>query len=136
MLESVLHGLAVVFGSYLEAELWRVDGELAYRGYQFLEKKTGMPLVDLAEGSRKSRVTFRDLQSQPRRLLNSPMWSGLCNDGRPYAPFTFQKEMLVPWRTLTGRQHLYLDHPGYIQFGEHVPTYKPKPLPGKSLTVI
>ena len=30
---------------------------------------------------------------------------------------------------MTGRQHLYLDHPGYIQFGEHVPTYKPKPLP-------
>jgi nitrate reductase alpha subunit len=35
----------------------------------------------------------------------------------------------VPWRTLTGRQHLYLDHPGYLQFGEHVPTYKPPPAP-------
>jgi nitrate reductase alpha subunit len=35
----------------------------------------------------------------------------------------------VPWRTLTGRQHFYLDHPLYLQFGEHVPTYKPKPLP-------
>ena len=57
------------------------------------------------------------------------MWSGLINDGRPYAPFTFQKDTLVPWRTLTGRQHFYLDHPGYIQFGEHLPTYKPKPLP-------
>jgi nitrate reductase alpha subunit len=38
-------------------------------------------------------------------------------------------ETLVPWRTLTGRQHFYLDHPGYIQFGEHLPTFKPKPLP-------
>ncbi|RIK70881.1 MAG: hypothetical protein DCC67_20555, partial [Planctomycetota bacterium] len=31
-------------------------------------------------------------------------------------------------RTLTGRQHFYLDHPLYVQFGEHLPTYKPKPL--------
>ena len=40
-------------------------------------------------------------------------------------------EKQVPWRTLTGRQHLYLDHPGYIQFGEHLPTYKPKPTPSQ-----
>ncbi len=35
----------------------------------------------------------------------------------------------MPWRTLTGRQHFYLDHPLYIQFGENLPVYKPKPLP-------
>jgi nitrate reductase alpha subunit len=57
------------------------------------------------------------------------MWSGLAEEGRAYAPFTYNKEQLVPWRTLTGRQHFYLDHPGYIQFGEHLPTYKPKPTP-------
>jgi nitrate reductase alpha subunit len=28
---------------------------------------------------------------------------------------------------LTGRQHFYLDHQGYIAAGEHLPTYKPKP---------
>ena len=57
------------------------------------------------------------------------MWSGLVEGGRAYSPFTYNVENLVPWRTLTGRQHFYLDHPGYIQFGEHVPTYKPKPTP-------
>jgi nitrate reductase alpha subunit len=36
-------------------------------------------------------------------------------------------ERLVPWRTLTGRQHFYLDHPGFLAFGEALPTYKPKP---------
>jgi len=105
------------------------NGELAYRGYQFLEKKTGMPLADLAEGSRDARVTFKDLQSQPRRLLNSPCWSGIITNGRSYSAFTTQIERLVPWRTLTGRQHLYLDHQGYLDFGEHLPTYKPMPLP-------
>ena len=59
------------------------------------------------------------------------MWSGLLDKGRPYAPFTYNRENLVPWRTLTGRQHLYLDHPGYIAFGEHLPTYKPKPKPAE-----
>jgi nitrate reductase alpha subunit len=57
------------------------------------------------------------------------MWSGLIENGRAYAPFTYNVDAMVPWRTLTGRQHFYLDHPLYLQFGEHVPTYKPKPLP-------
>ena len=57
------------------------------------------------------------------------MWSGLIENGRSYAPFTYNVESLVPWRTLTGRQSFYLDHPVYVDFGEHLPTYKPKPLP-------
>ena len=107
------------------------NGELAHRSYANMEAKVGLPLTDLAEGTRDLRTTFKDLQAQPRRLINSPMWSGLCAKGRPYAPFTYNRERLVPWRTLTGRQHLYLDHPGYLQFGEHVPTYKPKPKPNE-----
>ncbi len=105
------------------------NGELAFRSYKNLEKKTGIPLTHLAEDTRAVRCDFETIQARPQRFINSPMWSGLINDGRPYAPFTFQKDTLVPFRTLTGRQHLYLDHPGYIQFGEHLPTYKPKPLP-------
>ena len=33
----------------------------------------------------------------------------------------------MPWRTLTGRQHFYLDHEGYLAWGEHLPVYKPRP---------
>lgn len=106
------------------------NGEVAYKGYVDLEAKTGVDLVEpLAEQQRAHRVTFKDLQAQPRRLLNSPVWSGLVTDGRTYSAFCTQIEHLVPWRTLTGRQHLYLDHPGYLDFGEHLPTYKPVPLP-------
>jgi nitrate reductase alpha subunit len=105
------------------------NGELAYRSYRNMEERVGLPLAMLAEKSRGVRVSYADLQAQPHRLLNSPMWSGLTEDGRAYSPFTYNVERLVPWRTLTGRQHFYLDHPGYIQFGEHLPTYKPKPLP-------
>ena len=105
------------------------NGELAYRSYKNMEEKTGMPLVHLAERSRSVEVSFKDLQAQPKRFVNSPMWSGLLDKGRAYAPFTYNVEAKVPWRTLTGRQHFYLDHPGYLQFGEHLPTMKPKPLP-------
>ncbi len=105
------------------------NGELAYRSYKNMEKKVGLPLTDLVEKSRDVRTCYADLQAQPRRFVNSPMWSGLVTDGRAYSPFTYNVEKLVPWRTLTGRQHFYLDHPGYIQFGEHLPTYKPKPTP-------
>jgi nitrate reductase alpha subunit len=105
------------------------NGELAYRSYKEMEEKAGVPLVHLAEKNRGVRLSYKDLQAHPHRLLNSPMWSGLTENGRAYSPFTYNVECLMPWRTLTGRQHFYLDHPLYIQFGEHLPTYKPKPLP-------
>ncbi len=105
------------------------NGELAYRSYKNMEEKVGLPLAQLAEKNRGTRVSYKGLQGAPMRLLNSPMWSGLTENGRAYSAFTYNVETLVPWRTLTGRQHFYLDHPGYIQFGEHLPTYKPKPLP-------
>jgi nitrate reductase alpha subunit len=105
------------------------NGELAYRSYKNMEAKTGLQLTHLAERNRGVRLGYKDLQAHPHRLLNSPMWSGLTENGRAYSAFTYNKELLVPWRTLTGRQHFYLDHPGYLQYGEHLPTYKPKPSP-------
>jgi nitrate reductase alpha subunit len=107
------------------------NGELAYRSYKNMEEKTGVPLVHLAEKTRGVRLSYRELQAQPRRFVNSPMWSGLVDNGRAYSPFTYNVENLVPFRTLTGRQHFYLDHPGYLEFGEHLPTYKPRPLPAQ-----
>ncbi len=103
------------------------NGELAYRGFEAEEKKTGVKLTDLAEGTRNVRYTFADIVAQPRRILTSPTWSGLVNKGRAYSPYTLNVERLVPWRTLTGRQHTYLDHEVYLTWGEHLPTYKPRP---------
>ncbi|MCP4543499.1 MAG: nitrate reductase subunit alpha [Chloroflexi bacterium] len=105
------------------------NGESAYRAFKAEEEKVGLPLADLAEGNRGARLTFADLQQQPRRLLNSPVWSGIMTDGRAYSAYCLNVERLVPWRTLTGRQHFYLDHEGYIAYGENLPTYKPRPDP-------
>jgi len=103
------------------------NGELAYRGFEAEEKKTGVKLTDLAVNTRHVRYSFSDIVAQPRRVLTSPTWSGLVNQGRAYSPYTLNVERLVPWRTLTGRQHVYLDHEVYLTWGEHLPTYKPRP---------
>ena len=105
------------------------NGELTVKAYENMEKKTGLELVDLARGSQDVRMNYADLQAQPRRYNTSPLWSGVMDKGRAYAPFTYNYEKLVPWRTLTGRQHFYLDHEMYIAYGENLPTYKPAPKP-------
>jgi len=105
------------------------NGELTVRAYEHIEKKTGLILTDLAEGSKDVKIDYKDLQAQPRRYNTSPLWSGLMNNGRAYSAFTYNVERLVPWRTLTGRQHFYLDHEMYLAFAENLPTYKPSPRP-------
>lgn len=105
------------------------NGELTVRAYENMEKKTGLDLVDLGQGSKDVRINYADLQAQPRRYNTSPLWSGIMNKGRAYAAYTYNVDKMVPWRTLTGRQHFYLDHEMYIAYGENLPTYKPSPKP-------
>jgi nitrate reductase / nitrite oxidoreductase, alpha subunit len=105
------------------------NGKITKRLYQNAQKKTGLELSDLGEPYENVKITYADLQAQPRRYNSSPLWSGLMHDGRAYSAYTYNVERLVPWRTLTGRQHFYLDHELYIAYGEHLPTYKPSPKP-------
>jgi nitrate reductase alpha subunit len=105
------------------------NGALTNRAYRNMEKKTGLQLADLAAGSEDVRIRYEDLQAQPKRYNTSPLWSGLMNKGRAYCAYTYNVDRLVPWRTLTGRQHFYLDHEMYLGYGENLPTYKPSPKP-------
>ncbi|MBI5343550.1 MAG: nitrate reductase subunit alpha [Deltaproteobacteria bacterium] len=102
------------------------NGELAYRAYRNLEKRVGKPLSQIAAGDRNFRITWEEITKKPRRFVSTPVWSGLVNEGRPYAPYTLNVEHGVPWRTLSGRQSLYLDHPYYGEFHEGLPTFKGK----------
>ena len=101
------------------------NGEVAYRGFETKSRDTGLDLVDLGKAGRDVRLDFQGLTVRPRRILTSPCWSGLIDGGRPYVAFEMNVRRLVPWRTLTGRQHLYLDHEAYRVFGESLPTFKP-----------
>ncbi len=103
------------------------NGKLARRAYKNAEKKTGLELEDIGLYTESVTMQYKDLQKAPHRYNSSPVWSGLINTDRAYSAYTYNIEKMVPWRTLTGRQHTYLDHDMYIGFGEHLPTYKPSP---------
>lgn len=121
----------------IQEDVWAADavlhlstltnGKLTTKAYEYMEKKTGLVLTDLSSSSEDVRIRYADLLAKPHRYNTSPVWSGLMNGGRAYAAYTYNVDRLVPWRTLTGRQHFYLDQDLYIAYGEHLPTFKPAP---------
>lgn len=101
------------------------NGAMAMKAWKAQEENTGQELKDLASGRAEERFSFNDITTQPRQVMSSPVFSGTETDGRRYSPFTTNIERLVPFRTLTGRQHFYLDHDVILEFGEELPTFKP-----------
>jgi nitrate reductase alpha subunit len=101
------------------------NGEAAFRAWESLERKTGLPLRHLSERRRGERFRFDDLTAQPRKIITSPVWSGVESEERRYSPFVINVEEGVPFRTLTGRAQFFLDHPWMARFGEQLPLYRP-----------
>lgn len=101
------------------------DGELSWKMFRNLEKRTGVKLAHLVAPEREIRHHYPDLVSQPRRSITSPHWSAIESAGRTYCPWTLNVETLKPWHTLTGRQEVYYDHRMFRDLGENLPTYKP-----------
>ena len=110
------------------------NGERAREEWERLGEITGLPLAEEMSGSEDVKYSYADLLIQPRRAMATPVWSGSEKGGRKYSPFTTNVEHKVPWRTLTGRQHFYLDHEILLEFAEGLPIYKPPLGPG-SFTV-
>ncbi len=101
------------------------NGRLALESFRALEKRTGNRLADLAEENADARISYEDTQVQPRKVIASAEWSGMESRDRRYSPFTINIEREVPFRTLTGRQHFYIDHPWMREYGEGLPAYRP-----------
>ncbi|HLI14696.1 MAG TPA: nitrate reductase subunit alpha [Acidimicrobiales bacterium] len=116
---------AILFCEAILALSGTTNGRLAVAGFEALEARTGVRLADLAHERAGDRITFADTIAQPRSVICSPEWSGAESSQRRYAPFTVNVERLKPWHTLTGRQHLFLDHDWVAELGEMLPTYRP-----------
>ncbi|HKA70119.1 MAG TPA: nitrate reductase subunit alpha [Actinomycetes bacterium] len=101
------------------------NGRVAVAGFQALERRTGHGLADLAAEHAGKHIRFADTQARPVPVITSPEWSGSEHGGRRYSPFTINVERSKPWHTLTGRQHLFLDHDWMHELGEALPIFRP-----------
>ena len=101
------------------------NGRLAVESFKQLEKRVGRPLAQISEERVDERLTRSEITIQPRKVIASAEWSGLESRERRYSPFTQNVEHLIPWRTLTGRQQLYIDHEWMLELGEGLPAYRP-----------
>ncbi len=108
------------------------NGHVATRAWQALEENTGRSHVHLAAARAEEKIRYMDLRSQPRKIITSPIWSGVDSEEVSYNAGYTNVHELIPWRTLTGRQTLYQDHPWMIAFGESLVCYKP-PINTKSV---
>ena len=101
------------------------NGHVAVKAWEALSKATGRDHSHLAVPREDEKIRYRDVQAQPRKIISSPTWSGIESETVSYnAGYTNVYE-LIPWRTLTGRQQFYQDHPWMIAFGEGFSTYRP-----------
>ena len=108
------------------------NGEVAVRAWESLGKQTGREHTHLAAPRAEDKIRFRDIQAQPRKIVSSPIWSGLESEHVSYNAGYTNVHELIPWRTLTGRQQLYQDHLWMRAFGEQLCVYKP-PIDTKTL---
>ena len=101
------------------------NGQVAVKAWQALSKITGREHAHLALHKEDEKIRFRDIQAQPRKIITSPTWSGIESEKVSYNAGWTNVHELIPWRTLTGRQQFYLDHPWMVAFGEGFTSYRP-----------
>ena len=111
------------------------NGEVAVKAWKALGEITGRSHHHLAEAKEDEKIRFRDIQAQPRKIISSPTWSGIESEKVCYNAGYTNVHELIPWRTLTGRQQLFQDHPWMRAFGEQLVVYRP-PIDTKTIKPI
>jgi nitrate reductase alpha subunit len=101
------------------------NGHVAVKAWEAQSKATGRDHVHLALYREDEKIRYRDIQAQPRKIISSPTWSGIESETVSYNAGYTNVHEYIPWRTLTGRQQFYQDHPWMIAFGEGFSSYRP-----------
>jgi nitrate reductase alpha subunit len=128
--EGPTHGMARIESDIDATEVIltlapETNGAVAVKAWEALEKNTGRDHAHLAIPKEDEKIRFRDVVAQPRKIISSPIWSGIESEKVCYnAGYTNVYEH-IPWRTLTGRQQLYQDHLWMRAFGEAFCVYRP-----------
>ncbi len=98
---------------------------MAVKSWDTVEKRSGLRLSHLSSPRLGDAPSFDDITHQPRKVITSPVWSGIEAENRTYSAFAINIEERLPFRTLTGRAQLYLDHDWILAFGEGLPIFRP-----------
>ena len=101
------------------------NGHVAVKAWEALGAQTGRDHTHLALHREDEKIRFRDIQAQPRKIISSPTWSGIESETVSYNAGYTNVHEYIPWRTLTGRQQFYQDHPWMLAFGEGFASYRP-----------
>ena len=120
ILETDIHAIETILSLAPES-----NGATSIKAWEALEKPTGLDFKHLTVEGGETQIRYKDLVAQPRRVLNSPTWSGIESHEVNYTSNYTNVHELIPWRTVTGRQSLYQDHPWMLAFGEGLVCYKP-----------
>lgn len=100
------------------------NGTVAQKAWQAAENETGLPVKDFEKERESETFTLKNITVQPKESISTPIFTG-NNKNHRYSPFTNNIGLLIPFRTLTGRQQFYVDHELFLEFGEGFPVYKP-----------
>lgn len=111
------------------------NGDVALKAWESLGKITGLNHRHLAEERASEKIRFRDIQAQPRKIITSPIWSGIESETVSYNSGYTNVHEYIPWRTISGRQQFYQDHTWMRDFGESLCVYKP-PIDTKTTNVL
>jgi nitrate reductase alpha subunit len=101
------------------------NGNVAVKSWSIVEKWSGLKLRHLSAARQGEKLNFADITAQPRKVMNSPVWSGIESENRRYSAFVVNIEEKLPFRTLTGRAHFYQDHEWMLMFGDSLPLFRP-----------
>ena len=101
------------------------NGHVSKKAWQSLGKITGRDHTHLINASEHTQIRFRDIVAQPRKIVTSPIWSGVESEEVCYTAGYTNVHELIPWRTLTGRQQFYQDHKWMRDFGAAFCVYRP-----------
>lgn len=128
--EGVTHGMARIDTAIDAAEAVlmlapETNGDVAVKAWKSLGKSTGRDHHHLAAVKEDEKIRFRDIAAQPRKIISSPIWSGIESEEVSYNAGWTNVHELIPWRTVTGRQQLYQDHEWMRAFGEALVTWRP-----------
>ena len=128
--EGVSHGMPRIVSDIDACEVIlqlapETNGHVAVKAWQALGQQTGRDHTHLAVYREDEKIRYRDIQAQPRKIISSPTWSGIESETVSYNAGYTNVHEYIPWRTLTGRQQFYQDHPWMIAFGEGFGSYRP-----------